>query len=241
MDFPVPLERDVQAACVDWLRLWGAAVVRTNSGGMKVGKRFVRFNSEPGCSDLIVCLPGGAFFALEIKRPGRDRTTKKRKLEQESFRAMIRKSGGLALMCSSLDGLKLLLTAKGTTRRRGNDARLVARNATAQDEGQEMTTEEKLLPTQPGPAPANVAPARDQELALAAGRVRLDGGADEAEGAVGVGAEGRDGGDAHHDDQGQHHSVFNRRRAIFRLQERHKLFGDQLHVRTPVGRPELCE
>src|SRR5438874_1354862 len=44
-------------------------------------------------------------------------------------------------------------------------------------------------------------------LFLAGGDV--DGGADAGERLVGVGAQGGDGGDAHHDDQGQHHGVFN--------------------------------
>src|SRR5262249_3952623 len=40
-----------------------------------------------------------------------------------------------------------------------------------------------------------------------------------AEGAVGVGADRGDGRDADHDDQRQHDSVLDRRRAVFRLQE----------------------
>ena len=38
---------------------------------------------------------------------------------------------------------------------------------------------------------------------------------------VGVAAQGRDGGDAHHDDQGQHDRVLDGRRAVFTLQEVH--------------------
>src|ERR1051325_1158549 len=89
-------------------------------------------------------------------------------------------------------------------------------------------TEEKLLPTQPGPAPVSVA--RDQDLALATG-LRCERGADVGEGLVGVGAEGRDGGDAHHDDQGQHDGVLDRRRAIFLLQKRHQTLRDATHLK----------
>ncbi len=75
MGMKAPLERDVQKACRDWLTLWGAVVVRVNSGAMKIGDRYVKFNDQPGCSDTLVCLPGtGRFLALELKRPGRDRT-----------------------------------------------------------------------------------------------------------------------------------------------------------------------
>src|SRR5262245_60314645 len=54
--------------------------------------------------------------------------------------------------------------------------------------------------------------------------IRLAGGAadriaDAGEGLVGIGAEGGDGGDAHHDDQGQHDGVLNRGRAVFTRQE----------------------
>jgi len=43
--------------------------------------------------------------------------------------------------------------------------------------------------------------------------------ADGTKGLVGVVAEGGDGGDAHHDDQGQHDGVLDRGRAVFALQE----------------------
>src|SRR3954449_10408862 len=46
-----------------------------------------------------------------------------------------------------------------------------------------------------------------------------DGVADGGERALGVVAQGRDGGDAHHDDQGQHDRVLDGRRAVLTLQE----------------------
>ena len=62
---------------------------------------------------------------------------------------------------------------------------------------------------------------------------RLDGRADEAERLVGVRAEGGDGGDADHDDQGQHHGVLDRGRAIFLLQERNQALGQAAHLVLP--------
>src|SRR5262245_23333718 len=56
-----------------------------------------------------------------------------------------------------------------------------------------------------------------------------DGGADGGEGLVGVGAEGRDGGDADHDDQGQHHGVLDRRRAVLTLQKIHHALSKLTH------------
>src|SRR5262245_8373449 len=46
-----------------------------------------------------------------------------------------------------------------------------------------------------------------------------DGSSHGAEGLVGAGAQSRDCHEANHDDQGQHHGVFNGRRAVFRLEE----------------------
>src|SRR6185312_9885518 len=66
--------------------------------------------------------------------------------------------------------------------------------------------------------------------ALAGGRGRLDGRTDEAERRVRVAAQGRDGSDANHHDQGQHHGVLDRRRAIFLLEEIHQSLRHCAHV-----------
>jgi hypothetical protein len=113
MGLKPPLERDVQRACVEWLELWGAVVIRTNSGAMKVEGRFVKFNSAVGCSDLIVCLPDGGFCAVEVKAPGRDRTAARRRLEQQSFQSRVVRANGLAVVVRSLDELKAALAAEG--------------------------------------------------------------------------------------------------------------------------------
>src|SRR5207302_746371 len=60
-----------------------------------------------------------------------------------------------------------------------------------------------------------------------------DGVADGGEGLVGVGAQGGDGGDAHHDDQGKHDRVLNGRRAVLALQEAHHRLKPVLHGYTP--------
>ena len=113
MGMKCALERDVQKTCRDWLVFWGAVVIRVNSGAMKVADRYVKFNSEPGCADTLVCLPGGRFLSLELKKPGRDRTDAKRKAEQAAHRERVRKAGGLAIVASSLDELIRQLEAAG--------------------------------------------------------------------------------------------------------------------------------
>src|SRR5260370_936136 len=56
-----------------------------------------------------------------------------------------------------------------------------------------------------------------------------DGGAHAREGVVGVLAEGGDGADADHDDQGQHDGVLDGGRAVFTLQEVHDRFRQVTH------------
>lgn len=103
-----PSEKEIQAVCLDWLRAWGAFPIRTNSGAVKVKDRFVRFNSAPGCSDSLVCLPGGRFAAVEFKRPGNAATDL-----QGGFLDDVRRRGGLGLVVTGLDDLREKLAAAG--------------------------------------------------------------------------------------------------------------------------------
>src|SRR5687767_5682920 len=64
-------------------------------------------------------------------------------------------------------------------------------------------------------------------------RAGVHGVADGRERGVGVGAERRDGPDADHDDQGQHHRVLNGRRAVFTLDEIHHRFAEHTHGTDP--------
>jgi hypothetical protein len=104
-----PTEAEIQAACIDALAGWGAVVVRTNSGAVRVGKRLVRFNRTPGCSDTLVCLPqGGRFAAIEFKRPGKGLT-----LLQAAFLRSVVKAGGLGLVADGLGMLRERLKEEG--------------------------------------------------------------------------------------------------------------------------------
>lgn len=110
---PKPLEKDVQKQCLDWLRLWGAFPVRVNSGRLpwtdKAGRRrSMAMNSEPGCSDTLVCLPDGTFAAIEFKREGGKATA-----HQLAFLAEVTKRGGLGIVVDSLPALVAALKAEG--------------------------------------------------------------------------------------------------------------------------------
>lgn len=111
-----PLEKDIQAACLDYLRAIGGAPVRINSGAMQgdhKGKRwFFRFTSEEGCSDILCVLPGGRFGAVEVKRPG-TRTDPVRLAKQQAFLAWVQGKGGFAAMVESADELRAALAADG--------------------------------------------------------------------------------------------------------------------------------
>src|SRR5262249_19546176 len=60
-----------------------------------------------------------------------------------------------------------------------------------------------------------------------------DGAADLAEGRVGVAAERGDGGDADHDNEGQHDRVFDGGRAVFTLQKINRELSEFTHVLSP--------
>ena len=107
-------EADIQRVCLDWLRLFGAVVIRVNSAAKVIPatettkRRFLKANDQPGCSDALVCLQGGLFAAIEFKAPGKRATS-----EQTEFLDRVRELDGLAIVVHSLDELKLALAAEG--------------------------------------------------------------------------------------------------------------------------------
>lgn len=103
-----PTEQMILKQCLEVLALKGYLAWRVNSGAATAthkGKtRFVKFNSMPGCSDIIGVSPAGRFIAVEVKRPGNKPTDK-----QVSFLAAVADHGGIALWVTSADGLLRLL------------------------------------------------------------------------------------------------------------------------------------
>lgn len=113
---PRALESDIQTQIVDYLRAQQARgrivwFARCNGGSvlsMHKGRRsFTRFyalylrGAEPahkGMADLHGMLPGGRYFALEVKRPGEKPTP-----EQLAFLAAVRENGGIAAVVHSFD------------------------------------------------------------------------------------------------------------------------------------------
>src|SRR5262245_65101357 len=96
-------EADILRTCLAWLQLHGVFCWRQNQGaitGMHNGKRrFLRFTSQTGISDILGMLPpSGRLLAVECKRPGRQPTP-----EQAAFLDVVRQCGGVALCVRSLD------------------------------------------------------------------------------------------------------------------------------------------
>lgn len=114
---PAPLEKDIQASVVVALEARGCVVVRANSGAVTVpategrARRFLRFNSAPGCSDLLVCYPRkadgvGVFVGMEVKRPTGRLTPK-----QRAFLDRVTAAGGTGVVVRSVaDAMAVLDT-----------------------------------------------------------------------------------------------------------------------------------
>lgn len=87
-----PTEADLVKACLQLLRLRGIFAFRVNCGavlGTHRGKRrFVRFTSVPGVSDILGVLPGGRLLCVEAKGP-----KGKLRASQAAFLDAVRRAG----------------------------------------------------------------------------------------------------------------------------------------------------
>lgn len=104
MKLPRPLEKDVQAAVLQYLAVRLALPVRTNSGAVKTDGRFVRFNSAPGCADILACYRG-KFLAIEVKRDAKAKASDK----QAAFLAAVAEAGGIGQVVTGIDDVKAVL------------------------------------------------------------------------------------------------------------------------------------
>ena len=109
------LEGDIQGQIIAYLRHEQARgrVVwfeRSNGGGGRVGARWVWFyrlyllGKEPvsnGKADIVGMLPGGRFFALEVKQRGKKATA-----DQREYLAVVASGGGIAATVRSFQDAK---------------------------------------------------------------------------------------------------------------------------------------
>lgn len=104
----IPLEKDIQKSILQYLDAIGVFAWRNNTGGgfntNPNGKKyFIKFSTK-GAPDILGCLKGGAFLAIEVKRPGGVAT--KNQLE---FLATVSRLGGLAFIATSVDEVEAKL------------------------------------------------------------------------------------------------------------------------------------
>lgn len=109
-----PNETDLVRACLDYLKLRGVFAWRQNSGGMpatyKGKKRFVKFHSARGCSDILGILPpNGRLLAVECKMPG-NKTTEL----QNAFLKTVEALGGVSIVARSIDDLMPLFNKENS-------------------------------------------------------------------------------------------------------------------------------
>jgi hypothetical protein len=108
MGVPPGREGDLVKSCLQLLRARGVLAWRVNGGGMKVGRRFVRFNSINGVSDILGVLPGGRFLAVECKVGDNHLTP-----HQAAFLQALTVQGGLTLVVWDVAELDRALRASG--------------------------------------------------------------------------------------------------------------------------------
>ena len=87
--------------CLSFLQQNGIFVWRQNSGAVRVGKRFVRFTSIKGVSDIIGLTSDGRFIAVECKRERGGVLSP----EQKKFLESVKRNGGIGIVANSLDTL----------------------------------------------------------------------------------------------------------------------------------------
>lgn len=117
---PVALESECQAQIIDFLRAEQARgrviwFCRVNGGGVKTAAQFIRFYAlyllgiekrSRGYPDLHGMLPGGRYFALEVKQPGEKATP-----EQREFIKLVIEGGGIAGVVYGYEDAQKLLEA----------------------------------------------------------------------------------------------------------------------------------
>ena len=112
---PAPSEREIQRSIVLYLESLGAAVIRINRGAVKTDGRYTRFNSLPGCPDLLFCLPnvgwdrgGGLFGAVEVKSARGTVTELQADAQQK-----LRYAGAVVIVARSIDDVRTVLEREG--------------------------------------------------------------------------------------------------------------------------------
>ena len=99
----------IKASCLRYLEKQNIFAWNSPTGAVKIGDRWVSFGKR-GSADILGCLPGGRFLAVEIKS-----ANGKLSPEQTAFLKKIRDLGGFAVVVKSWRQLDLALRNEGYT------------------------------------------------------------------------------------------------------------------------------
>ena len=93
------LEKNIQSAIIQYLRLKKFVVVKYNSAGIyrKATDSYIP-QPQRGVSDILALSPHGQFFAFEVKREG-GKTTE----EQEKFLEQVNHNKGIGMVVRTID------------------------------------------------------------------------------------------------------------------------------------------
>ena len=107
-----PTEAQVQASILRYLKFHSRVVwaARFNSGAMvkeseegSKNRRYIRFNTLPGCPDILGMLDDGRIIAIEVKRQSWRKPTCDREKIQGSFLKLCREHGAVALFARRIE------------------------------------------------------------------------------------------------------------------------------------------
>jgi len=97
-------------SCLDYLQLRGIVAWRTNTVGVydPNAKRYRTNSGRNGVADILGCLPGGRFLAIECKA-GRGKLSE----DQVEFQRDIIRQGGLHIVAYRVEDVIEVLEAEG--------------------------------------------------------------------------------------------------------------------------------
>lgn len=104
-------------ACMQYLSLKGYLPIRNNSGLIVVGnekRRAIKMGAA-GSPDIIACVPGGRFLAIECKS-GKGKLSR----AQQEFLKKVESLGGIAIVIKNIDELINFLQEKHNDKVFGN-------------------------------------------------------------------------------------------------------------------------
>jgi len=101
-------EGRIKAACLRYLEKRGFMAWNNPSGAVRIAQdRWLHFGKK-GSADILGCLSGGRFLAVEVKAP-----SGRLSQEQQVFLEAIRSLGGLALVVRGWKELDMALSKEG--------------------------------------------------------------------------------------------------------------------------------